>query len=530
MAKTLRSFSQLQAKAILEQRRRQFGDRPPYYEYADKPIEFAQEILELKHLTHEQKMIMLSVLNNRETNVQAGHGVGKTFLAAVIVLWWVFAVGGLAITTAPTENQVKELLWSEIRKMHKKYRTRLGGQCLEMRVRYSETARAYGFTARDYSPDSFQGIHGERLLAIQDEASGITEEIDNGFESCITGASNRGLRIGNPVAPGTPFEKSCRTRSIKIPVWSHPNISWAYQQDTDGVFRLKPDVAEKLFQEVDGTVEILPQDQWPDEFPRDLIPGAVSVSWVESMRAKKGESSTFWMSRLNADFPTDSYFSIVPRSWFIAARARYDNNQAYWDSQAEPHKWRHGLDVGDGGDPHAAASWKGSVLYRVEEQHTLGDMEDVSRAAAMGKKMLRELDGTIRVDNIGVGSGALSELLQDDKYKTKAFGFKFSKSASDTAAFTNIRAESYWKLREAFQEEQIAIAPLGQDMEEQLMDELSGIMYEELATEKIRIEDKKKTIKRIGRSPNIADSVVYGFIKPKPKPQRRGATVSYTTA
>ena len=54
--------------------------------------------------TEDQQRFLESVRDNPETNVKAAHGVGKSIGSAVCVLWWVFAVNGLAITTAPTST------------------------------------------------------------------------------------------------------------------------------------------------------------------------------------------------------------------------------------------------------------------------------------------------------------------------------------------------------------------------------------------------------------------------------------------
>ncbi len=514
---------QLQAKAQLELRRRKHGNNPPFIQYASKPVEFAKEVLLIPYLTEEQERVLESIRDNRETNVQAAHGVGKTFLAAIAVLWWVFAVGGTAITTAPTENQVKELLWSEIRKAYDKHRLKLGGERLTQSLRFSESARAYGFTARDYSPDSFQGKHGEKLLAIQDEANGITVDIDDGFEACITGGQNRGLRIGNPVTSGTPFEKSCQNSRIVIPVWNHPNVKWAYQKDDEGRYQLKPEVAQHIFTiNENGHKTVKPQTEWPEHFPRDVIPGAVSISWIESIRQKKGEQSTYWTSRVNGLFPTDSKYSIIPVTWFMKARARYDASPAYWDEMAKPHEWRHGLDVGDGSDPHALASWKGPVLYAVDQKETIGDMKDVERAKNWGLKTMKEKPGKIKVDNIGVGSGALAGILQ---HTDKAYGFKFSEGSSDRARFVNLKAESFWELREAFRLGEVAIAPLGV-YEDQLRLELSQTYYEEQNDGKIKMELKAKTIKRLGGSPNLADAAVYGYVNTESNYEPQTASIN----
>jgi len=85
--------------------------------FADDPVGFAHQVLGVKFLTDDQKRILLSILSNRETNVPSAHGMGKTKTGAIAALWWAFCCRGLAISTAPTERQVKELLWSEIRSM-----------------------------------------------------------------------------------------------------------------------------------------------------------------------------------------------------------------------------------------------------------------------------------------------------------------------------------------------------------------------------------------------------------------------------
>ena len=89
-----------------------------FSQYAPDPIGFIKEILAVKYLTPEQEAITLSVRDRRVTNVKAAHSQGKSFVSACLVLWHVFAVGGLAITSAPTEDQVKEILWMEVRRLY----------------------------------------------------------------------------------------------------------------------------------------------------------------------------------------------------------------------------------------------------------------------------------------------------------------------------------------------------------------------------------------------------------------------------
>ncbi len=472
-----------------------------YAIYERDPIGFIETVLGM-HLTEEQCAIALSVRDNRETNVQASHGVGKTALAAALVIWFVLALKGMAITTAPTARQVRKLLWGEIRKHYA--RSRLPGTCLMTEFRLAPKVEAIGFTASDTNKNAFQGVHEDRLLVVQDEACGISPEIDEGAASCVTGARNRMLRIGNPVQGGTPFERSCRQTHIRIPVWNHPNVRWAYAADpTDGIHRLKPEVSAAIVRDD----EVIEQTKWPDWCQRDLIPGAVSVSWIEDVRAKYGERSAYWQARVEGYFPEDEGASIIPRSWWNAARARYDADPGYWESMAAPHPRRYGLDVGDGGDAHALAYWQGPVLYGGKSHPTLGDREDVPRAAGLlARELLQNPGASGAVDRGGVGAGALGILLEQGHLVRGVF---WGDAAKEKELYHRLKTEQFWQLREAFRKGEVAIAPFAS--EEEAQDDFAGIYYEQPSSGQIRIEDKAKTRKRLSRSPNLADAIVLAY-------------------
>ena len=484
-------------------------DVAKYEKYANDPEGFIAEVLG-KTLTPPQQAIAQSVRDDRETNVQASHGVGKTMLSACLVLWWTLAVGGLCITTAPTARQVKTLLWGEVRRMHSALD--LEGERLTVSLKVSEDAQAYGFTASDTNENSFQGVHHPKLLVIEDEACGISQAIDDGASSCTTGEQNRFLRVGNPVVAGGAFEKACKRSHIRIPVWEHPNVDWAYTLHEDGVHRLKPEIAAAILNEKG---EVRPQSEWPSELPRDCIPGAVSISWVEDIRAKYGEGSSFWQSRVEGLFPQDATQSVIPMSYFRAARARYDADPEKWNKLSAAHAARFGMDVGDGEDAHALSRWKGPVLYAVSQHPTQGDMLDTNRAAGIAGAEMRSHQGSsISVDR-GFGSGVIGLLKEQG---LSAQGVHWGESASDPSIYLNAKAEDYWNLREALRKEEVAIAPLG-EIEDMLMEDLSGVYYEMTSSSKIRMEDKQKTRKRLGRSPDAGDSAVLGFRQPPPKPK-----------
>lgn len=494
-----------------------------FSEYAEKPIEFAYEVLGVKYLTTDQKRILESVRDNKTTNVQSCHGSGKSFLASVATLHWVYAVGGLCITSAPTERQVKQILWSEIRRAYGSNRGKLGGKAGELFLTVTEDHRAFGFSSSDKNQNSFQGIHADKLLVILDEACGISPEIDDGAESCIVGSNNRIARIGNPIVDGTPFARSCKRSHIKITAWSHPNVAWAYNLEQDGIHRIKQELRPSLF---DSEGRVLDRNNWGadaiasmqtylDSIGAIEIKGAISVEWIENARQKYQENSAFWESRIEARFPLDGGASIIPRRYFYLARLRYD--QEVERLSHTPKKTiatalrhlppRYGVDVGDGGDAHAIARWQGNVLWSVKPYPTLGDELDTARAVTYLKAQIREHgDGMIGVDNVGVGAGTLAIAKSEG---LMASGIRWGNAASDNR-FANLKAEQYWLLREEAERGDLMIAPLGED-EEELQEDLANTYYEETVKGQVKIEDKKKTRERLGRSPNCGDAVVYGY-------------------
>jgi hypothetical protein len=484
--------------------------------YAGFPVEFFTSVLDVKILTEEQKQILHSINANQTTNVQAGHGLGKSFLMGGYIIYFVFAVEGMAVSTAPTFNQVNDILWKEVRNIYDRNREKLGGRRNELSIRKITSAGriviGFGKTSKDNSSASFQGLHEENLLLIQDEADGISNIIDEAFEACLTGSKNKGVKIGNPLNRSSAFARSCKISNIKIPVWTHPNVNWAYEQvvaeNGKLVHRLKKEVAAKILKppcaQKDDPVK--PQSEWDETLPRDVIPGAVSIAWIEKMRVKYGEFSTYWISRIEAEFPGDDVEGTIPISWLIDARVRYDRNPEYWDNLASEYQWSIGVDVGDGVDSHAVSVRRGMVLYSCKKYATTGDRKDTIRLA---KEIVEPLvdslgDCLVAVDRIGVGAGTLGTLL-DDGYEAK--GCTFGDRALSCLEYRNRKTELTWQLRELLQSGGFAIAPLG-EREEEIFEELAAPRYNVNTEKQIYLESKEETKKRLSRSPDGGESII----------------------
>lgn len=158
---------------------------------------FCRDVLRVT-LTPEQAAIG-SGLPGR-VKVNSGHGVGKTFVCACIFLWWLYTrPQSVVITTAPTERDVVDLLWTEIRLLHARAGVLpdyfVGPRAAEMF--HHEEHWAKGYTAR--KGESFQGRHRESMLFLFDECEGVDPPYWTVTNTMFQPDQDHGwVAIGNP--------------------------------------------------------------------------------------------------------------------------------------------------------------------------------------------------------------------------------------------------------------------------------------------------------------------------------------------
>ena len=93
----------------------------------EDPVFFIEQVLG-SQLWSKQKEICYAVRDHERVAVPASFGVGKTYLAARLALWFLFGFReAKVVSTAPTLRQVKDLLWAEIRHAYQKSHVKLGG-------------------------------------------------------------------------------------------------------------------------------------------------------------------------------------------------------------------------------------------------------------------------------------------------------------------------------------------------------------------------------------------------------------------
>src|SRR5438105_6336287 len=147
-------------------------DRARFAPYAADPVAFVREVLGQTPWSRQAE-IMRAVAAEPQTTVRSSHGVGKTWVAAALALWWVYTRRpSLVLTTAPTARQVEGLLWAEINRLLRRAGQAQGrplpGRCLQTKLDVRPEQQALGLTTNE--PERFAGWHSEHLLVIVDEA------------------------------------------------------------------------------------------------------------------------------------------------------------------------------------------------------------------------------------------------------------------------------------------------------------------------------------------------------------------------
>jgi phage terminase large subunit len=208
------------------------SEREVYQDLQKNPLKFFRKILRIKFITHDQEAIVKSVLKNKFTGVKAAHGIGKTFIEACIAVWFLFThKDSMVITTAPTERQVRDLLWSQINHLLNKSLVYIGGK--EKQTGYSLAPRwfAAGITTtagnEEDSAVRFQGYHAKHILVIIDEAVGVHQAIWEAIDGITNSENAKILAVGNPMTPNCAFKKHIDTGQwnvITVSALNHPNV------------------------------------------------------------------------------------------------------------------------------------------------------------------------------------------------------------------------------------------------------------------------------------------------------------------
>lgn len=431
------------------------------------PVFFCRHILGIEPWG-KQLEVLEALCSNDRVAVRSGHGTGKSFIASAAALWFLYShYPAKVITTAPTWNQVRQILWSEIRKMHSASRIPLGGKVLEERIKLTDGAFAVGLSTDE--AERFQGFHAENVLVILDEAPGVREDIWEAAETLLTGSIGKILAIGNPTkASGLFFDAFKDTSSwkkIRISCLDSPNVK-------------------------EGKI---------------LFPRLVTSRWVESRRRDWGEDTALWKSRILGEFPDDSASVLIPRNWLEKQSAPEDTNRKG--------ALRLGVDVArEGTDSTVFLCRDDNRIIFAEEQHGWSTMQVVGRVIDLTRE--HEIDAEdVYIDDTGLGAG-VTDRLREQELNINAI--ICAARASEPTRYINTRAQMFWRLRESLNPEPAGANTLYIPPHlKQLRHELCSLGYEFSSTGAIKISSKIQLRGKLKGSPNFADALALTFAERK---------------
>lgn len=202
---------------------------------------------------------MKALVEWKNVGLESATGTGKTYWAAVIMLWFLDVFGDpddievdcLVITLAPKEDQLKLNLWKEVRKLWPRFKKLHPEaeimQTLEIRMRPNrKNWFAFGYPvgvgADEAAATKVQGFHGEHMLFILEETPGIPTPVMVSVKNTSISPHNLILALGNPDGITDPLHQFCllpTTEHIRISALDHPNYVFDDHQIIKGAVSLK---------------------------------------------------------------------------------------------------------------------------------------------------------------------------------------------------------------------------------------------------------------------------------------------------
>lgn len=439
--------------------------------YYDDPAAFLEDMLGMQ-CDEWQKETAYDVGNNAKVAVKSGQGVGKTALEAGLIIWFlVCRPYSKVIATAPTMQQLYNVLWAEIKKW-------LDSSMVQQLLNWTKTKvyvtgdaeRWFAIAKTATKPENMQGFHEDHMMIVVDEASGVADPIMEAILGTLTGDDNKLLLMGNP-------------------------------NRIEGVF-----------------YDAFNKDR--DKFKTRTVSSRNSLRTskdnIEMLEAKYGRDSDVVRVRVDGQFPKgalDSFISLETVELATESTLPQEDIEACDILHI-------GVDVARFGDDKTVITPRISTkVYEFRKYTKKSTMETagyVLQCAAEYMAKFKHLKhAIIKVDDSGVGGGVtdrLREVVAEQKLKYTVLGINNGESATDDYYF-NLGAQLWGHIKELLEvnfsnnmqgkaEVMIELPP-----DDEMIKQLSVRKYFMTSKGKIRLESKDDMKKRGIGSPDTADSL-----------------------
>lgn len=457
-------------------------------DYADDPQGYATDILKVQWWFRQVEIALSLLRPPYRTLVKACHKVGKTHLGGGLVNWWYDSHDpGLVLTTAPTDRQVRDLLWKEVRVQRGKQRGGFRGPKMP-RLESTADHFAHGFTAKD--GDSFQGNHSAHTLIIFDEAVGVAPEFWETAESMFVGEGHAWLAIFNPTDTSSQAyteELSGGWHVISLSVLEHPNIAAelaGLPPPFPSAMRLArlETLLKKWCRPVNGS-PLATDIEWPPGSGEYLRPGPIAEA------------------RLLGRWPSQATNNV----WSDGA---WQSSELLLLPEPQNLPYEIGCDVARFGDDFTEIHVRrGPVSLYHEAANGWSTSETAGRLKQLADQYGRHC-GTegrqiaVKVDDDGVGGGVI-----DQAGGYRFIGLSGAQRAIESEGYPNRRSELWFSVADRALRGDLSLVRLDQDTRRELRRQAMAPIWK-LDNEGRRVvEPKDQTKKRIKRSPDGMDAL-----------------------
>jgi hypothetical protein len=450
------------------------------------PAAFAQEAITWpagQGLTGYQAEILQQLPLRRRLAVRGPHGLGKTAVNAIAVLWFAFTrdaagIDWKAATTAGAWRQLEHYLWPEIHKWARRLRwdalnrpplnERTELLALNLKLRHGAA-----FAVASDQPSLIEGVHADSVLYVFDESKSISADLFDAAEGAFSAARADGLPEAFAIAQSTPGEPAGRfyelhKRQFGLEDWWVRHVTLA----------------------------------------EAIAAGRVARDWADQRARQWGPDSALYHNRVLGDFASADEDGVIPLAWVEAAVDRW----RAWDEHSRPDGGSPrvvGVDVArSGADRTVLALRSGWVIEELRRTH----LEDTMMTTGRVRGILDTRPGMrASVDVVGIGAGVVDRL-REQRYPVEAFNAAEGtrrKDRSGELGFSNVRSAAWWALRELLDPatgEPVALPP-----DDLLIGDLTAPHWRVLSGGRIQIESKDDLRKRLGRSTDTGDAVAQAF-------------------
>lgn len=388
---------------------------------------------------------------------------GKDFICGRIPLWFLFSYApSKVIITAPTDRQVKEVIWAELSTAWNNARLELPGRLLTCKVDVEPDWFILAFTTKESGDQTgkAQGFHSPNVCVIVSEAQAVEDKIFEQLDSLLGGEHNLMIMIGNPLRTTGTFARAIDDRTHNI------------------VIRL----------------DALDSPNYLDK--KITVPGMASYEWIEKRRQlwnpEGTEDDPRWLARIRGLKPKSSIDTLFSPE-LIAQMVLQ-----------EPRQTIRKIVVSN--DPAGMGDDEEVIYLGISGRVTKQDIQTMSTGPSSCSRtlqMVREGGANhIIIDCDGLGQ-PIADFIRKIKPEDVYLQEIHSQGTPEDPQYYNLAAEMWFYAK--------AEAEAGRERipdDEYLKQELEERKYFINARGKVQLESKEDVKDRLGRSPNRADSWV----------------------